>query len=96
MATSPILWSIETFVAWVTLHSKVDDCPASIVEGSAEKFTKGSGAGAVDGSDGAGALMGAFFLQPCTGINDKSTKASKVRFEIGLFIIRFAHLPLIP
>jgi len=86
MATSPMFWSIEAFVAWVVLQFKVDDCPSSIAEGSAESLTSGSGAGAVAGGDGAGGAMGALFLQPAIGTNVKNTKVSKTRCEMSLFI----------
>jgi hypothetical protein len=74
-------------VALLTDHFSVDDCPRSMVEGSAENSVisgagagGGGGAGCTGGGGGGGG--GAFFLQPeLNATNATRTMATQMTFH---------------
>jgi hypothetical protein len=93
--TSPIPWSMDTLVALVVLQDRVEDCPRSMVVGSADNVTVGAAAGAGGGGGGGAVAIGAFFLQPAIVNSNNKPRVSEATLRSFLWIIillRFALL----
>jgi hypothetical protein len=92
-ATVPIAGLIVTSVASLTVHRSVEDCPRSMVEGSAVNCTVGAfgGGGAsvcAGGGGGGGGGGAAFFLQPAANRNIDNAKSAML--ILLLFILYLA------
>ena len=78
--TSPIPWSMDTLVAPVVVHDKVEDWPLSIVLGLADRVAVGAD-GAGGGGGGGGGATGAFFLQPPASISNIRHRITEARLR---------------
>src|SRR5262245_14970306 len=71
---------MDTLVAPVVIHDKVEDWPLSIVLGLAESVAVGAAAGGGGGGGGGGAT-GAFFLQPPASISNIRHRITEARLR---------------
>jgi hypothetical protein len=77
---APIPWLMDMSVALLTDQLNVEDCPRSMVDGSAEKrlivvgSTRGGGGGSVFVGAGGGGAGGVVFLHPEANTNSVSAK----------------------
>ncbi len=86
-STAPIPGAIETSVASVVFHDKVEDWPRSIERGSAVSRAVGAlgggGAGcSTFGGGGGGGGAGPFFLQLAANIANVTAKTMKLIFFV--------------
>jgi len=93
--TGPMPGWMETSVASLTIQRSVEDCPRSIVLGSATNCWMlgafgGGGAGCSGGGGGGGGGGGAFFLHPAT--NSIKDRLNRMLVMFRVFILNFASL----